>query len=211
VSGFAIERLFAVLNGSALIYAVATPGLGYSAIAASLVTLECDTTAMADGDPLTVLYDADVVAQLPSGAATATKQDDLAALVGERSATPTAYTVNARLGTLNDAMGSATGAAAGDTGPSTVIGFLRYLRDKLVSGLVLGAGSAIVGKVMSGGVLDSTGAIIFPGSMRISAVTRDASGNLLTTTRTDGTNSWVQTITRDASGNLATQSLWVKQ
>jgi lysophospholipase L1-like esterase len=146
VSGFAIERLFAVLNGPTLIYAVATPGAGYSAIAGNLITLEFDTAAMADSDPLTVIYDQDVVASLPSGAATSAKQDALVDLIGDRSAIPTAYTVNARLGTLNDAIGSATGAAATDTGPSTVIGFLRYLRDKLVSGLVLGAGTALVGK-----------------------------------------------------------------
>lgn len=63
----------------------------------------------------------------------------------------------------------------------------------------------------AGGVKDSTGAIIYPDSYAISAVTRDASGNLLTETRTDGTTSWVRTITRDANGNLATQSRWVRQ
>jgi hypothetical protein len=88
VSGFAIEHLFAVLNGSALIYAVATPGRGYSAVAGSVVTLEFDTTAMADSDPLTVLYDGDVIAALPSGASTSAKQDALTDLVGERSANP---------------------------------------------------------------------------------------------------------------------------
>jgi hypothetical protein len=209
VSGFAVEHLVAVANGETLIYAIATPGYGYSALAGSLVTLEFDTSTMADSDPLTVFY-FDTVTLAP-GASTAAKQDALTDLIGDRSANPVAYTVNARLGTLNDALGSATGAAAADTGPSTVIGFLRYLRDKLVSGLVLGAGSAIIGKVMSGGVLDATGTIIFPESMAITAVTRDAVGNLLTMTRSDGANSWVQTITRDAGGNISTKSRWVKQ
>jgi len=63
----------------------------------------------------------------------------------------------------------------------------------------------------SGGVKDSTGAVIYPDSMRTSAVTRDASGNLLTMTKTDGTNTWVYTITRDANGYFASDTLWVRQ
>jgi hypothetical protein len=73
--------------------------------------------------------------------------------------------MNARLGTLNDSIGPATGAAAGDTGPSTLIGFLRYLRDKLVSGLVLGAGSALIGKfqrVNAAGVMAPAGTATDP-------------------------------------------------
>jgi len=61
------------------------------------------------------------------------------------------------------------------------------------------------------GVLDSTGAMIFPDSYATTAVTRDASGNLLTQTVTDGADEWVQTITRDGNGNLSTVSAWVRQ
>lgn len=72
-----------------------------------------------------------------------------------------------------------------------------------------GTVAPLVGAV--NGVADSTGAIIYPDSYAISDVTRDASGNLLTETRTDGTTSWVRTITRDANGNLSTMSKWVRQ
>lgn len=61
------------------------------------------------------------------------------------------------------------------------------------------------------GVRDNTGAVFNPDSCATTAVTRDAAGNLLTMTISDGTNSWKQTITRDANGDLATVSLWVRQ
>ena len=59
------------------------------------------------------------------------------------------------------------------------------------------------------GSVDSDGGLI-PANYAISAVTRDASGNLLTQTITDGADSWMQTITRDVDGNLATMSQWVR-
>lgn len=64
--------------------------------------------------------------------------------------------------------------------------------------------------VTRSGVKDSTGAIFWPDDCATSGVTRDAAGNLLTTTITDGTTSWRQTITRDAAGLLATVSRWVR-
>ncbi|MDQ0510867.1 hypothetical protein [Ancylobacter amanitiformis] len=41
--------------------------------------------------------------------------------------------------------------------------------------------------------------------------TRDANGNVLTVSKTDGINTWVQTVTRDANGNVLTVSAWVRQ
>jgi hypothetical protein len=39
---------------------------------------------------------------------------------------------------------------------------------------------------------------------------RDGSGNLLSESRTDGTNTWTQTYTRDANGDITATSAWVK-
>ncbi|QIB34734.1 hypothetical protein [Ancylobacter pratisalsi] len=61
------------------------------------------------------------------------------------------------------------------------------------------------------GVLDDTGVMIYPDSYAVTAVTRDPAYNLLTTTISDGSTTWVQTITRDAAGNFATVSRWVRQ
>ena len=60
-------------------------------------------------------------------------------------------------------------------------------------------------------IKDSTGALFYPDDCAVTAVTRDTAGNLLTTTISDGTTSWVQTITRDASGNMSALSKWERQ
>ncbi|MBS7546260.1 hypothetical protein [Ancylobacter oerskovii] len=60
-------------------------------------------------------------------------------------------------------------------------------------------------------VKDSTGALMYPDDCAVTAVTRDASGNMLTQTISDGTTSWVQTITRDANGNMSAVSKWERQ
>ncbi|MBB3772014.1 hypothetical protein FHS55_002623 [Angulomicrobium tetraedrale] len=65
--------------------------------------------------------------------------------------------------------------------------------------------------LVASGIVDSTGAVINPDSYATTAITRDANGNLLTQTISDGTNSWVQTITRDGDGYVATVSKWVRQ
>ncbi|MDR6954110.1 hypothetical protein J2X65_003478 [Ancylobacter sp. 3268] len=60
-------------------------------------------------------------------------------------------------------------------------------------------------------VKDDTGALLYPDDCAVTAVTRDANGNLLKQTISDGTTSWVQTITRDANGNLSAVSKWERQ
>lgn len=47
-----------------------------------------------------------------------------------------------------DAIGGDAAPVAADSGASTANGYLRYLRDRLNAGLVLGAGSALIGKVV---------------------------------------------------------------
>lgn len=61
------------------------------------------------------------------------------------------------------------------------------------------------------GVLDDTGAVIYPDSLPMTGATYDVDGNPLTMTKTDGTDSWVMTFTWDGSGNLLTQSVWERQ
>lgn len=59
VTGFDVRRLYAVLNVTSgdLIYAVATPGLGYVEISAAALTLAFNTAGMNPTDKLLVLYD----------------------------------------------------------------------------------------------------------------------------------------------------------
>lgn len=47
-----------------------------------------------------------------------------------------------------DAIGGDAAPIAADSGASSTNGYLRYLRDRLHAGLVLGAGSALIGKVV---------------------------------------------------------------
>jgi len=61
------------------------------------------------------------------------------------------------------------------------------------------------------GVRDSTGVMIVPADMATTNQTFDADGNVLTTTISDGTTSWVRTITRDGSGRVIAISKWVRQ
>lgn len=60
VPGFDPRNLFAVINLTAgqVIYAVGGDGLGYAAVAGTTLTLAFDTSGMADGDSLMVLYEA---------------------------------------------------------------------------------------------------------------------------------------------------------
>ncbi|NEU14712.1 hypothetical protein G3T14_21775 [Methylobacterium sp. BTF04] len=64
-SGFDVRRLLAVIHAPTgkLLYAASTPSLGYTALAASVLTLTYDTTAMSAGDALTVFYDDQTAAQ----------------------------------------------------------------------------------------------------------------------------------------------------
>lgn len=67
-------------------------------------------------------------------------------------------------------------------------------------------------QAVSLGVMDNTGELIYPDSMPTTDVTRDAAGNLLTMTKSNGENTWVYTITRDANGNFASDGDgWVRQ
>lgn len=54
---FDIRRLLAIINGDIIIYATATPTKGYTSILSNVLTLEYDTTAMNDADPIQVIYD----------------------------------------------------------------------------------------------------------------------------------------------------------
>lgn len=54
---FDIRRLLAIINGDTIIYATATPTKGYTALLSNVLTLEYDTTAMNDNDPIQVIYD----------------------------------------------------------------------------------------------------------------------------------------------------------
>lgn len=63
----------------------------------------------------------------------------------------------------------------------------------------------------SGGVTDSTGAVIYPDSMPTIGATYDANDNLLTMTKTDGTHTWVKTWTWDASNRFTSDTAWVRQ
>lgn len=54
---FDIRRLLAIINGDTIIYATATPAKGYTALLSNVLTLEYDTTAMDDADPIQVIYD----------------------------------------------------------------------------------------------------------------------------------------------------------
>ena len=58
-------------------------------------------------------------------------------------------------------------------------------------------------------VTDSTGSYVAIDSLP-KTYGRDGSGNVMTVTATDGTNTWVKTYTRDGSGNVTAESRWVK-
>lgn len=89
-----------------------------------------DLSGTGDGPFLAVQVLAKADGSAVVNPATSDKQDTLAGLVA-----------------TDASLGGATAAAAGDTGASTTNGFLRWIRDKLVAGLVLAAGSALIGKV----------------------------------------------------------------
>jgi hypothetical protein len=59
ITGFKIERLLAIINAKtgALIYAAGNAATGYATVSGNVVTLVYDTTAMANADPLTIIYD----------------------------------------------------------------------------------------------------------------------------------------------------------
>lgn len=97
-------------------------------------------------------------------------------------------------------IGEKSDGAWGGAGSGSMIAVLKAIWGKLAGTLSIRSG-----------VQDSTGAWIYPDSLRTSAVTRDANRNLLTETKTDGTNTWVYTITRDANGDFASDTLWVRQ
>ncbi|RVU13201.1 hypothetical protein [Methylobacterium oryzihabitans] len=79
VAGFDPRRLLAVFNltRAALLYAPATPGVGYTAFNAvsGVLTLAADTTGHANADTLVVMYDK------PGGDASDSKLDELRALL----------------------------------------------------------------------------------------------------------------------------------
>ncbi len=86
VPGFDIRALLAVvdLTQGAILYAAGKPGLGYTALAGSVVSLAVDTSEMAASDKLLILYD-DGTDVLPAGAATdATLQLILNAIKAQR-------------------------------------------------------------------------------------------------------------------------------
>ncbi|MGX9981118.1 hypothetical protein [Methylobacterium fujisawaense] len=86
VPGFDIRALLAVvdLTQGAILYAAGKPGLGYTALAGSVVSLAVDTAEMAASDKLLILYD-DGTDVLPAGAATdATLQLILNAIKAQR-------------------------------------------------------------------------------------------------------------------------------
>ncbi len=118
---------------------------------ASLASIDAKAPALVSGR---VPVDGSAVTQpvsaaalpLPSGAATSAKQDtgntSLASIDSRLSSAlplPTGAATEARQATSNSSLssidagiGGATAAAAGDTGASTVVGFLRWLRDWFV-------------------------------------------------------------------------------
>lgn len=126
--GFDARRLFAAINlrANAVIYGAGLPGLGYTGLSGSVLTLACDTTAMSASDPLCVIYD-DGSAPLPPGAATSALQ----------------AAGNATLSNLSTGLGAPADAASATSGVGgSVIALLKALRDKLLSGTILVDGSA---------------------------------------------------------------------
>lgn len=125
--GFDLRRLYAIANlkTGALIYAVSQSGLGYTALAGSVLTLAYDTTAMGASDPLFVLYDGDAdpaspaVANAGSGA-----RGWLATIAGllklgtQTKAASASVTLASDLASLEPAGAAITGVAlpAGGTG-----------------------------------------------------------------------------------------------
>jgi hypothetical protein len=75
-SGFDVRRLVAVidLTTKQVIYAVGTPGLGYSSVAGSVVTLQSSMTGLATTDSLQVFYDDPAATVAVTGVATAANQ-----------------------------------------------------------------------------------------------------------------------------------------
>lgn len=73
LSGFDVRGLLAVvdLTASALIYAAGKPGLGYTSLNGSVLTLAFDTTELGDTDKLLVYYD-NGITDRPDNAATET-------------------------------------------------------------------------------------------------------------------------------------------
>lgn len=59
ISGFNVKRLVAIINQTdgVLIYSTANPSLRFTNVAGTVVTLNYDTTAMADADVLQVIYE----------------------------------------------------------------------------------------------------------------------------------------------------------
>ena len=90
-----------------------------------------DIAALVDGLVTAIAAGALV---LPTGAAT---DAQLSAILAKLVSAPA----------LDASLGGTAAAVAGDTGASTTNGFLRHLRDKLVAGIALGAGSAVIGKI----------------------------------------------------------------
>jgi hypothetical protein len=83
-TGFDIRNLLAVINNKAgvIIYAQGVSGKGYSSFAAGVVTLSYDTSAQANTDSLTVLYDtSDIGTSADSAATTDTGTFSLIALI----------------------------------------------------------------------------------------------------------------------------------
>ncbi len=74
---------------------------------------------------------------------------DVAALVDGLAAAIAAGALVLPTGAASDAsLGGASAAVAGDSGASTTNGFLRYLRDRLAAGIALGAGTAVIGRIV---------------------------------------------------------------
>jgi len=147
VGSFDVARLYAVIHADtqALLYAMAAPGKGYTAIAGNVLTLEADTTALADSDALTILYDADDSAASQAG------QDALSVKIGEVQASPSANTLLGRLkdiagllaGTLT--VGLPSGAATGAKQDTAIAG-LAAIDGKLGASLPLPTGAATSAK-----------------------------------------------------------------
>lgn len=124
-SGFDIKRLQAVINAKngALIYCVAVPAKGYSSFASNILTLEFDTTAMDDTDPLQIIY-------LDNTEGTLATQTTLAALLAKIIAAPATEAKQDAMITLLTALNGYVDGLEGFT--DGIEGALQHLMEKIL-------------------------------------------------------------------------------
>ena len=119
---------------AAIVAAIGSAAATLPAGAASDAAL-ASILAKLSGDPATQTTQAAVLAKLSADPAT---QTTTAAILAKLPAAPA----------LDASLGGSAAAVAGDIGASSTNGFLRYLRDKLAAGIALGAGTAVIGKII---------------------------------------------------------------